>query len=192
MTDEEKQAFEAEKAQIAADYEAKIKEAEEKASKEKENLNKALHEARSKKPTEEEKRTEKKEDAPAFDMGKVEEVGRTTAAQVAHGKEIETLIALAGSDDDERKLIKAHFDRLKGNETDITKLRGVIEDAKILANKDSLLKRNPSWSVGSVAGGRSVEAPAEDDSSAKSLGRQFGLADEDYGIVNKPIIKPKF
>jgi NAD(P)-dependent dehydrogenase (short-subunit alcohol dehydrogenase family) len=183
MTEEEKQSFEAEKAQIAADHEARLREVEEKHNKERENLNKALHEARTKKP--EAAKEEKKEE---IDLSKVEEVTRKTASQVIHEREIDLLVNSAGDSEDERKLIKAHFDRLKGSETDISKLREFVEDAKILANKASLIKRNPSMAVGSASGGRGVETQSEDDSSAKALGKNFGLTDEDYAIVNKPII----
>jgi len=183
MTDEEVAA-------LKAESEANKKAAEEatKALTEKEGkisqLNSALHEERS-------KSKEPKETVvtPVFDEEKIKQVAAQTTSELLYKNEISKFLKEVSGDEDERKLIEARFEQMRGSETDPNKLKDIILDAKFVTERRKGGRSNTS-SLGSSAGGRDngYSDDREDNSRAKKMGNDlFGIDPKKADDLSKPI-----
>jgi hypothetical protein len=180
MTPEEIESLKAEaKAEAAKEYE----EEKNKLLSDKQQLNAALREERerSKAMKAEPKPETQNFDVEAFRKSAVDEA-KKAATEITLTSAIVSLLDSVSSNPEERKVIEARFNALRGAETDPAKLRELALDAKLLANRDRLMEKNPVFrAVGSVGGGRDSMDTNDDDSGAKKLGRGlFGLTEDDF------------
>lgn len=185
MTDEEVAA-------LRAESEANKKAAEDaaKALTEKEGkisqLNSALHEERSK--SKEPKETVVTQ--PVFDEEKIKQVATQATSEMLYKNEITKFLKEVSGDEDERKLIEARFEAMRGSETDPSKLKDIILDAKFVTERRNGRKPNAS-SLGSSAGGRDSGYGGddrEDNSRAKKMGNDlFGIDPKKMEELSKPI-----